>query len=84
MKEQRQLNKLPLFVYPPINSTQINRFPEGLHRVLLLMIEKVRLGYKKSEGNHPLTKSNQNNRNYVRVILMPQSYKFISDYQESL
>jgi len=26
----------------PINSTQINKFPEGLHRVLLLMIEKVR------------------------------------------
>lgn len=41
-------------------------------------------GNKEVRGTTPSPKSNQNNRNYVRVILMSQSYEFISDYQESL
>jgi hypothetical protein len=41
------------------------------------------MGIKKVRGTTPSLKSNQNNPNYVRIILMLQSYYFISDYQVS-
>ena len=46
----------------------------------LLIRNKFGTGIKKVRGTTPSLKSNQNNSNYVRIILILQIYSIILDY----
>ena len=52
-----------------------NEFMEKLEKYIN---EKFDRGYKKVRGTTPSPKSNQNNPNYVRIILMLQRYNYFS------
>lgn len=73
MKEEGTIK--PLHCFPSSTAHNQQTLWKGYIGVTIELRIKFGMAIKKSEGNHPLTKSNQNNRNYVRVILMMQRYK---------